>query len=413
MKTYSTLRAISYNDFENYPMIVEKRKESESSVFTGLFFQAFDAKQELLLKEEMELFFLVLPQTSLLKDKLNENSRQIDKLMNSLPEITKKNIFYHLLVEEIKASNDIEGVQSTRKEIRDAISVILEKSQEDKRFKSLVYQYMNFRKSKFSQITTIEDIREIYEKLLKDEVAEEDKLSTGELFRSEPVFIVDQRTGKKVHQGAGGQEIIKKRLAHLVKFMNQEDIPTFEKAFISHFYFENIHPFYDGNGRIGRFILCSYLARKLDYLSAIGVSVAILENKNKYYKAFQETSHPKNAGEATSFILDMFDILLKAQEKILSALKEWESKLDTLQKNIQKLEQTNDERSVIYPLAQVRMYDSLDVLTDADIAVGIGISRQKLKNILKDLKEKKHITQVKQKPSIHELTDEFWSELQK
>ncbi|HAP15918.1 MAG TPA: Fic family protein, partial [Lactococcus sp.] len=155
MKTYSTLRAISYNDFENYPMIVEKRKESESSVFTGLFFQAFDTKQELLLKEEMELFFLVLPQTSLLKDKFNENSRQIDKLMNSLPEITKKNIFYHLLVEEIKASNDIEGVQSTRKEIRDAISVILEKSQEDKRFKSLVYQYMNFRKSKFSQITTI------------------------------------------------------------------------------------------------------------------------------------------------------------------------------------------------------------------------------------------------------------------
>ncbi len=238
-------------------------------------------------------------------------------------------------------------------------------------------------------------------------------MSTGELFRSEPVFIVDQRTGKKVHQGAEGQEIIKKRLAHLVKFMNQEDIPTFEKAFISHFYFENIHPFYDGNGRIGRFILCSYLARKLDYLSAIGVSVAILENKNKYYKAFQETSHSKNAGEATSFILDMFDLLLKAQDKILSALKEWENKLNTLQENVQKLEQTDDERSVIYPLAQVRMYDSLDVLTDADIAVGIGISRQKLKNILKDLKDKKHITQVKQKPSIHELTDEFWSELQK
>ncbi|WP_254557063.1 Fic family protein, partial [Salmonella enterica] len=80
---------------------------------------------------------------------------------------------------------------------------------------------------------------------------------------------------------ATGQDTIKNRLEDLVKFMNRDDIPTYEKAFISHFYFENTHPFYDGNGRTGRFILCSYLARKLDYLSAVGVSVAILENRSK------------------------------------------------------------------------------------------------------------------------------------
>ena len=152
MKSYKTLRSISYNDLDEYENTIKKRKESDSCLFTGLYIQSFEPKMQVLLPEEQELFFLVLPETSLLKDKLNENSREIDKLMNNLSEITKDNIFYHLLIDEIQASNDIEGVISTRKEIREAISMILEKSKENKRFKSLVYQYMNFRKSKLVRL---------------------------------------------------------------------------------------------------------------------------------------------------------------------------------------------------------------------------------------------------------------------
>ncbi len=411
MKEYKKLRTISYEDYENYNDIVKKRKASESSLLTGLYIQAFDPKNQVLLSEEQELFFLVLPRTSLLKDKLNENSREIDKLMNNLSEITKENIFYHLLIDEIQASNEIEGVRSTRKEIREAISIILEKSKEDKRFKSLVYQYMNFRKLKFSQITDIEDIRSMYDNLLNGEVAEEDKLKDDELFRKEPVFIVDQSSGKMVHQGATGQDTIKKRLKNLVDFMNRDDIPTFEKAFISHFYFENTHPFYDGNGRTGRFILCSYLARKLDYLSAIGVSVAILENKSKYYKAFEEGSNPKNAGEVTFFILDMFDIVLQAQKKVLESLRDWDNKLEQISNNIKIVGENDDEVGVIYPLAQAKLYDNLSELTDADLSQINGVSRQKLKGILKTLKIKGYLKQTKQKPSMHEITTELWNQI--
>ncbi|WP_251423494.1 MULTISPECIES: hypothetical protein [Lactococcus] len=53
------------------------------------------------------------------------------------------------------------------------------------------------------------------------------------------------------------------------------------------------------------------------------------------------------------------------------------------------------------------------MLTDADLARGMGISRQKLKNILKGLKDKKHVIQVKQKPSIHKIANDFWSQLEK
>ncbi|MEY8443661.1 hypothetical protein AALA52_05325 [Lactococcus ileimucosae] len=75
----------------------------------------------------------------------------------------------------------------------------------------------------------------------------------------------------------------------------------------------------------------------------------------------------------------------------MNSLENWNSKLSALRENIQKYESTGDEGSVIYRLAQVRMYDNLYVLTDADLARGIGISRQKLKNILKGLKDKNPI----------------------
>lgn len=87
----------------------------------------------------------------------------------------------------------------------------------------------------------------------------------------------------------------------------------------------------------------------------------------------------------------MFVLLLKAQEKVLNSLENWNSKLSALRENIQKYEPTGDEGSAIYPLAQVRMYDNLYVLTDAGLARGIGIFRQKLKNILKSLKDKNPI----------------------
>jgi len=413
MEKYQKLRVIAYNDAEKFDQIVKERKNSFSSVKTDLFINPFDSRKEILLSEKEELFFLILQQTSLLKDKLNENSREIYGLLNVLPQITQDNIFYHFLVEEIQASNDIEGVVSTRKEIREAISAVLKKSKEEKRFKSLVYQYMNFQKSQFGSINKIEEVREIYDNLLSDELTEDDKLRSDEMFRSEPVYIVDQKTGKKIHQGVSGQEAIKENLSDLVKFMNRSDIPVFEKAFVTHFFFENIHPFYDGNGRTGRFLLCSYLAKKLDYLSAVGVSVAILDNKKKYYQAFQEVSHPKNAGETTFFISDMFEILLKAQEKVLKSLKKSQEELNHVQKNIEVLSKTDEEACVLFILAQEKMYDGIQAVSDAKLAESIGISRRTLKGILEKLVVSGSIKQVKQNPSVHKITSDFWTQIQK
>ncbi|MFL8888596.1 Fic family protein [Helcococcus kunzii] len=80
-------------------------------------------------------------------------------------------------------------------------------------------------------------------------------------------------------------------LTKLLSYMNEEDESDIIKAIVSHYIFEYIHLFYNGNGRLGRYLLSSYLAYKLDPFSALSISEAIKNNKNKYGDIFSEVTY--------------------------------------------------------------------------------------------------------------------------
>ncbi|NYE20438.1 Fic family protein [Microbacterium immunditiarum] len=75
-------------------------------------------------------------------------------------------------------------------------------------------------------------------------------------------------------------------LADLVAFTNRDDLPTMVQATIAHAQFESIHPFGDGNGRIGRALIGAILRRRgVTRNTVVPVASGLLARRDDYFDA--------------------------------------------------------------------------------------------------------------------------------
>ncbi|MBC2595938.1 Fic family protein [Ruficoccus amylovorans] len=91
-------------------------------------------------------------------------------------------------------------------------------------------------------------------------------------------------------------------------------LPIVVRAGIAHLYFESIHPFEDGNGRIGRAIAEKVMAEGLRQPSLIALAYTIEREKKAYYAALEAAN---KSNEITEWLLYFADTILKAQETSL------------------------------------------------------------------------------------------------
>lgn len=66
-----------------------------------------------------------------------------------------------------------------------------------------------------------------------------------------------------------------------------DPLPALTRAGISHIYFESIHPFEDGNGRIGRAIAEKAMAQSLGYPTLTALAATILAKRKSYYQVLE------------------------------------------------------------------------------------------------------------------------------
>lgn len=98
--------------------------------------------------------------------------------------------------------------------------------------------------------------------------------------------LSNQTTGKIIYTPPVGEQVIRNLLANWESFLHAEDdIDPLVKMAISHYQFEAIHPFIDGNGRTGRVINILYLIEQgLLTLPILYLSHYIVQNKAGYYQ---------------------------------------------------------------------------------------------------------------------------------
>lgn len=165
------------------------------------------------------------------------------------------------------------------------------------------------------RLNTPEDIRFVYNQMIYNE-SDPTTFIDGDLFRSNSVFITSNN-GEILHKGLEPESIIHAYLTTLLHYLNYNNSAKLYKIPIAHYIFGFVHPFYDGNGRIARFISSFLLNRELELLTALSLSQSIEKHRDKYYSAFDISNHPLNRGELTFFCINFFEIIKDGQINII------------------------------------------------------------------------------------------------
>jgi len=132
---------------------------------------------------------------------------------------------------------------------------------------------------------------------------------------AEPMQIVSGPVhAPKVHFEAVPSQNVAKEMTEFLGWFNdsRHQVPALARAAISHIYFESIHPFEDGNGRIGRAIAELALSQSLGKPVLLALSKTISARKKSYYAQLEQASRTL---EISAWVEFFADTVLEAQQQ--------------------------------------------------------------------------------------------------
>ncbi|HKW15927.1 MAG TPA: Fic family protein [Terriglobales bacterium] len=141
---------------------------------------------------------------------------------------------------------------------------------------------------------------------------------------TEPMQIVSGAMGAaKIHFAAPPSKKVPEEMKQFIKWFNrtapggQEPLPALTRAGTAHLYFESVHPFEDGNGRIGRALAEKSLAQSLGRPSLIALAATILAHRERYYAALEAAN---KTNEITEWLAWFAGTTLEAQRHTLAMI---------------------------------------------------------------------------------------------
>ena len=248
-----------------------------------------------------------------------EATGHITGTLKAMPDsVTIETLIDTMVAEAIKTS-EIEGEYLSRQDVVSSIRNNLGISRvpepvKDKKAKGAGELMVNARNT-YAEPLTAQKLFEWHKMLLEDNKA----IKTG-AWRTctEPMQVISGAIGKeKVHFEAPPSERVPFEMERYVQWFNdtapggsREISKAPVRSAIAHLYFETIHPFEDGNGRIGRVLAEKALSQTLGRPVMLSLSRSIEAKRKDYYNALEAA---QKSTKITAWIRYFIKIILDAQ----------------------------------------------------------------------------------------------------
>jgi len=138
----------------------------------------------------------------------------------------------------------------------------------------------------------------------------------------EPMQVISGPVGAPIiHFEAPPSSRVPQEMTRFIAWFNrtapggEEPLPALTRAGTSHLYFECIHPFEDGNGRIGRALAEKAFAQSVGQPSLIALAATILARRARYYDALENAN---KANDITAWLAWFARTTIEAQRRTLA-----------------------------------------------------------------------------------------------
>ena len=238
-------------------------------------------------------------------------------------------------------------------------------------------------------IAEVKNAYEIYERLEKLDPYSVDDLLTAHsimtrglvdesgVFRSKPVGVVDQE-GHVLHFGTLPQ-YVPDLVMELLDWVKNSDVHMLIRSCVFHYEFELIHPFADGNGRVGRLWHTLLLSKWNPAFAWLPVESMIHARQPEYYAAINASN---DAGESTVFI-----------EFMLSAIKA--SLMDAIDTSDVMSDGSMDKATLRWKQIE-KFLQTHEFIMNADVRALCGVSAATANRILAELTAEGNIVKYRE-----------------
>ena len=241
-------------------------------------------------------------------------SRALAQLNGAIRNLPNPSLFLDTLhLQEAKASSEIENIITTNDDLFQAVVA-------DKKFDNpATKEVISYKEAIWLGFSRLEQ-QPLITTNLCIELVQYIKQNTAGI-RTTPGTTLSNTQGEVIYTPPSGEQVIREKMANLEIFINENDsIDPLIKMAISHYQFEAIHPFSDGNGRTGRILLLLQLKlEKLLDVPALFLSEYIIKHKDMYYEGLRSVTENNDWSTFIRYMLDMVETTaIKGLERLES-----------------------------------------------------------------------------------------------